>query len=97
MNRFAFLLVAIFCISAAAQAETIQISVSKQAPHKQVIDRPANGMNKNDVERIYGPPREITETIGNPPISMWIYKDFSVYFEYDLVLHTVLQPDNNAN
>jgi len=97
MNKFVFLIVSILSLSQVAQAETIQISVSKQSPSMQAVDRPSNGMNKKDVELKYGPPQEITGAVGNPPISMWIYNDYSVYFENDLVLHTVLNMESTAN
>ena len=31
-----------------------------------------------------------TPALGNPPITRWDYPQFSVYFENDRVLHTVL-------
>jgi hypothetical protein len=96
MKTLVFLVVSILSASQVAQAESIQISVSKQSPGMQAVDRPRNGMNKKDVELKYGPPQEVTAAVGNPPISMWIYKDYSVYFENDLVLHTVLNMESSA-
>jgi len=29
--------------------------------------------------------------VGDPPISRWEYADFTVYFEYDRVVHAVLK------
>jgi hypothetical protein len=28
--------------------------------------------------------------VGDPPISRWVYDHFTVYFEYDKVLHSVV-------
>ncbi len=42
---------------------------------------PANGMSKEDVRAKFG----------DPPITRWDYQGWSVYYEYDLVLFTVLQ------
>ena len=73
-----------------AQAEVIEISVSKQSPELQAIERPANGISKEQVESTFGSPKEVLEATGEPPITTWIYDHFSVYFEYNTVLHSVL-------
>lgn len=56
------------------------------------MELPENGMSKTDVEAKFGAPGEREAAVGNPPISQWKYDDYSVYFEYDLVLFTVLHP-----
>ncbi|MCB1663688.1 MAG: hypothetical protein H6995_08960 [Pseudomonadales bacterium] len=73
-----------------ASAEVLQISISKQAPELQELERPLNGMTKEDVESKFGPPQEISEPVGNPPISKWRYQNYVVYFEFNTVIHTVL-------
>lgn len=52
---------------------------------------PGRGMKKSDVEAKFGAPVEKIEAVGKPPISRWVYKDFTVYFESDTVLHAVLK------
>jgi len=52
---------------------------------------PARGMNMENVEHIFGTPLEKYEPVGKPPITRWDYSDYVVYFEYNLVLHTVLK------
>ena len=52
---------------------------------------PANGMDKNGVRSKFGDPRQTHSPVGEPPITRWDYEGWSVYFEYDLVLFTVLQ------
>ncbi len=42
------------------------------------------------VEEKFGAPESIKGPVGEPPISVWEYSGYSVYFEYDLVIHTVL-------
>lgn len=74
-----------------AQADTLEVSVSKQAPELQSISRPHNGMDKADVERIFGSPFAVNGPVGEPPISSWNYDKFTVYFENDTVLHSVLK------
>jgi len=53
-------------------------------------DLPENGMTRAEVEQRYGAPNERGRPVGDPPITRWVYDDFSVYFEYDLVLDSVL-------
>jgi len=78
-------------LSPLAQAEVVQISVSKQSPEMQTIERPSMGMRKAQVEEKFGEPQEISGPIGEPPISKWHYADYVVYFEFDQVIHTVLK------
>ena len=54
------------------------------------ITTPRNGQDKITVENNYGSPLEKVSSVGEPPISRWIYSEFTVYFEHDLVLHAVL-------
>lgn len=58
-----------------------------RAPKTSTINMPGRGMKKPDVEARFGAPREKTEAVGKPPISSWVYPDFTVYFEHDTVLH----------
>ncbi len=60
-----------------------------KAPKTSTVNMPGRGMKKTDVEARFGAPREKTEAIGKPPISSWVYKDFTVYFEHDTALHAV--------
>ena len=71
-------------------AETIKIGLSKQAGSQQEIPRPTTGMSKADVEAKFGAPQAQRPAVGEPPISKWEYADFSVYFENETVLHSVL-------
>lgn len=48
-------------------------------------------MNMENVEHIFGTPLEKQEAVGKPPITRWVYPDYVVYFEYNLVLHTVMK------
>jgi len=53
---------------------------------------PVNGQDKTTVETKFGTPVEKLPAVGDPPISSWRYSTYSVYFEHDLVLFTVLHP-----
>lgn len=56
------------------------------------MDLPKNGMTKDQVEQHFGAPADRKAAVGDPPISRWDYDDYSVYFERDLVLFSVLHP-----
>jgi len=53
------------------------------------ITLPGKGMTKDSVEKRFGSPAEKIEAVGEPPISRWVYGSFTVYFEYDHVIHAV--------
>lgn len=72
-------------------AEQVVVPVGQQAAEKQAVKRPAKGINKEKVKAEFGEPLSINGPVGEPPISSWEYPDFIIYFEYDLVLHSVLK------
>ena len=53
--------------------------------------RPVRGTTQAQVESKYGSPVSKKAAVGDPPISRWEYQDFTVYFEYDRVIHAVLR------
>lgn len=53
-------------------------------------ETPTRGMSKAQVEQRFGAPTERVAAVGRPPISSWVYPNYIVYFEYDLVLHAVV-------
>lgn len=53
------------------------------------IEMPARGMTMSEVESRFGTPREKLEPAGDPPITRWVYADYTVYFESRYVIHTV--------
>ncbi|MBR9911487.1 MAG: hypothetical protein GYB33_14150 [Gammaproteobacteria bacterium] len=76
--------------SAPGLAETIKIPVGQQSSTT-YIERPTLGMDMSSVERKFGPPLEQLPARGEPPISRWVYDRFVVYFEGDIVIHTVVR------
>ena len=81
------------------QQETLQTGDVLQLPAEeiqpgafikiQLLDFPRRGMSMDKVENEYGPPVSKTDSVGQPPITRWIYQDRVVYFEYSTVLHVV--------
>mgnify|MGYP001555501499 FL=1 len=83
-NVLAFMLIMAF---QAVSADVLIIDEVRQADR---MELPKNGQNKATVEAKFGSPLEKRAAVGDPPISSWKYDTYSVYFEYDLVLFTVL-------
>ncbi len=84
--------------AAAAMPETVPAPttsgdvLSMPTPPKSVsLTLPGRGMKTSEVEAKFGAPLEKVEAVGKPPISRWVYAEFTVYFEGDTVLHAVLK------
>lgn len=55
----------------------------------QVLEFPQRGMSMETVQNQLGVPNEISDTVGEPPITSWTYTDRTVYFEHSNVIHAV--------
>ncbi len=91
MTRIAMTRVVIFSLliltALSASADVLLIQQVRQGGR---LDLPPNGMSMNEVEAAYGTPQEKRAAVGDPPISRWVYDRWSVYFEWDRSLYTVL-------
>jgi hypothetical protein len=86
------LLAALVCgcaLSGLAAAETIVVNDQVQV-RESSVDRPKRGSTMSEVEKHFGAPVERHPTVGQPPITRWDYKDFSVFFERDRVIDAVI-------
>ena len=91
VTRFCTLLS--FIVPCIAQADVLKMP-GDNAP--QVVSNPsapARGMNKQQVEQQFGSPQSIQGPTGTPPIYRWNYPDYSVFFEQDYVIHSVVFAD----
>jgi hypothetical protein len=80
------------CASFAAQlghTETVVVD-DKVAVRDSSLPRPARGMRMEQVEKQFGAPLTRHEAVGQPPITRWDYPAFSVFFERDIVIHSVV-------
>ena len=74
LNNICILILAIFIhITASAAADDLY---------------PKRGTTKAQVQELYGQPQDTRGPVGDPPITRWIYSNFSVVFEYDKALHS---------
>ena len=80
-----------------ALAEDIKIPVGSQTPELQQIAKPTTGMTKSQVKSQFGAPQKENAAKGKPPISSWEYAEFTVYFENDHVIHSVIKPKLHEN
>ena len=69
------------------QADVLLIEEVRQSDR---MSLPINGVSKDEVRARYGEPEQKHAAVGDPPITQWTYDSWSVYFEYELVLFTVL-------
>ncbi|WP_018139256.1 MULTISPECIES: hypothetical protein [unclassified Thioalkalivibrio] len=51
---------------------------------------PARGQSQSGVRSRHGEPSQRHPTVGDPPITRWDYSDFSVVFEGEYVLHSIV-------
>jgi hypothetical protein len=75
-----------------ASAEELQMAPKSALPQQNAIslEMPIKGMSKEAVRLQYGEPNQTTPAVGDPPISRWVYGRYTVYFEGDYVIHSVI-------
>ncbi len=81
-----------FMLSFAFTAVYADVLIIDEVRQAETMQLPKNGQDKVTVEAKFGTPAEKSPVVGDPPISSWKYDTYSVYFEYNLVLFTVLHP-----
>lgn len=69
-------------------AEEIHIPLGQQGPSN--ISMPVRGDHRNLVLERFGLADEEHPAVGKPPITRWDYREFSVYFENERVINSVL-------
>lgn len=82
---------ALLILSASLSAETITIPIGQQQNRITSQTLPQPGADRSSVSRRFGEPSRRHPAIGQPPITRWDYPGFSVYFEYNHVVHSVRQ------
>lgn len=79
-----------FMLALTFQVVSADVLIIDEVRQSERMSLPKNGQSKADVETKFGTPTQKQAAVGDPPISSWKYNTYSVYFEYDLVLFTVL-------
>jgi hypothetical protein len=91
------ILAALLCgcaVAGSALGDTIVVNDQVQVRDSQ-IERPKRGLTMADVEKHFGAPVTRHATVGGgsahqPPITRWDYNGFSVFFESDRVIDSVV-------
>ena len=68
--------------------DAVELQPGETLPIK-LIDFPRRGMSMSKVQNELGRPTQVSNTVGQPPITHWTYADRVVYFEHYYVLHVV--------
>ncbi|MBE0511287.1 MAG: hypothetical protein K0A95_07910 [Chromatiales bacterium] len=68
-------------------ADTLRMPASTTAESQ--LAMPERGMSMDQVRAKYGQPREIKSAVGQPPITRWVYENYTVYFEHRHVINSV--------
>ena len=79
-----------FMLTLAFQTVYADVLIIDEVRQADSMSLPKNGQDKTAVEAKFGTPLEKLPAVGDPPISSWKYDTYSVYFEEDLVLYSVL-------
>jgi hypothetical protein len=91
--RITTLSAAFICMLALpVSADVLLIDSINSAPinSEEGIPRPTRSMSMDQVSQRYGQPITAYQSVGEPPITRWDYSSYSVFFEYDLVLQSVV-------
>ena len=91
------ILTALLCgcaLASSAGAETIVVNDEVQVRDSQ-LQRPSRGVTMDEVEKRFGAPVTRHPAVGGssehqPPITRWDYSGFSVFFERDRVIDSVV-------
>lgn len=87
-----FLAIAMASFAPLTVADVLLIDAISEAPvnSSEGLPRPRSGQTMDSVRAQFGAPQQELPWVGEPPISRWIYPDFTVYFEHEYVINTVV-------
>jgi len=85
-------IVLVIMLALAIQPIAADVLLIDEVRQSERMHLPVNGQTEADVQAQFGAPVKRHAAVGEPPITRWDYDKYSVYFEYDLVLFSVLQP-----
>lgn len=82
------LITALFSASSMAVGDTLLLDAIAETPTN--APHPKRGQSMEQVYNKYGQAQKEIPAVGKPPITRWVYETFTVYFEYDRVIETVI-------
>lgn len=75
-------------IKTAALALALALLWPVPAPAAEAL--PTRGLTMAQVKARFGQPQQVDPAVGQPPITRWLYDGYTVYFERNICLHTVI-------
>ncbi|WP_275097547.1 hypothetical protein [Sedimenticola hydrogenitrophicus] len=86
------LVAALSSVTPLASADVLLLDAIEQAPanSSEGLVRPRAGQTMDAVRARFGEPEKELPWVGEPPITRWVYADFTVYFENEYVINTVV-------
>ena len=79
-------------LSVSSYAEVVDLPPASQPSNTTEfsVQLPGRGMSMEMVLNRFDEPLEKEPAVGEPPITKWLYKNFTVYFESQYVIHAVV-------
>lgn len=78
-------------LSANSHAEVVELPTTQPSNTTEFsVQLPGRGMSMEMVLNRFDEPLEKEPAVGEPPITKWSYKNFTVYFESQFVIHAVV-------
>lgn len=77
--------------SAFSEEISLPDSAAPAATSTAPVTVPTRGVSMDKVAAQFGAPTQRSAAVGKPPITRWDYPGFSVYFEYQHVIHSVVR------
>ena len=71
-----------------AVGDTLLLDAIAEVPAN--VPHPNRGKSMEQIYSKYGQAQQEVAAIGKPPITRWVYETFTVYFEHDRVIETVI-------
>lgn len=92
---FSLAMLASLAITSPSNAEVLLLNKIAEAPANRDIEkglvRPTSGMTMKQVLTQFGKPWGTLPTVGTPPITRWRYPGYTVVFEYQRVITSVVE------
>ncbi len=89
MRTGLYLLLASFSLISQPAAAGSELAIPGHAVMSQKQVMPERGISMEAVLSDFGEPDERYGPVGEPPITEWVYGSFRVYFEHQIVLHSI--------
>ena len=87
-----FLVITLIAISPLVVGDTLLLDSIAETPDNSTIGilRPSRGQSMEQVYSKFGQAQKEVSAVGKPPITRWVYEKFTVYFEHNHVIETVI-------